>query len=550
MKTPLDLIKTYLTFKSYFTWVLIASTIFSIFLYFKNKLFSNQLIKSKPTQHPTTWKGYLTYFLIIIAILGFIYLCFFHKPKEPSSKYVGQLVNEIDKAIDKYDEVINNYQGLKDNWGQELTKVDAELKTLYEEQKLTQEQKEKIEQLVNQTETKIKDIKTQKEETENNINILKEQLKQKEEALANKEKEIKLTEQQIEEATDLTEKQKLRAKLDILYDEKIVLVKQITEIKTQIGTLEIKIKSLTEQLSHAEDLKNDLIKRYNELSADEKSYFNLIQSVEQRRDEIQKNIDQVNKKLEEIKAEREIYNDLKKTYREMHGRMQTYEAENSFSFGNACKMGFKAFDKVTDLIPAKYGLKIIGKTASFTRKFSQGATKATFVIHEGHRIWHMINESIQEGKEHPLMISKETLEMYTNDIDRDLAKLDADYKDYEKKIEEYNNRIKQENLQQASEQNEVLNKNFKKEFKSWINEYTKIIEELESKRQQITDEIKIEQPKITQIEQLEIKLEPIDEEIKLLKEELKQTNPNYTKTQEEIKQKNKTKIPELIIIPS
>ncbi len=45
-------------------------------------------------------------------------------------------------------------------------------------------------------------------------------------------------------------------------------------------------------------------------------------------------------------------------------------------------------------------------------------------------------------------------------------------------------------------------------------------------------------------------LEPIDEEIKLLKEEIKQTNPNYTKTQEEIKQKNKTKIPELIIIPS
>ncbi|MEC4558643.1 MAG: hypothetical protein U9532_00410 ['Conium maculatum' witches'-broom phytoplasma] len=93
MLSPLDLIKTYLTFKSYFTWFLMVSTIFGIFLYFKNKLFNNQ-----PTPHTTNWKGYLIYFLIIIGILSFIYLCFFHKPKEPSSKYVGQLVNEIDKA--------------------------------------------------------------------------------------------------------------------------------------------------------------------------------------------------------------------------------------------------------------------------------------------------------------------------------------------------------------------------------------------------------------------------------------------------------------------
>ncbi|XXP77142.1 MAG: DNA double-strand break repair protein Rad50 [Lettuce witches'-broom phytoplasma] len=545
MKTPLDLIKTYLTFQSYFTWFLIASTFFGFFLYFKNKLSNNQ-----SNQNTTSWKGYLIYFLVIIGILGFIHLCFFHKPQEPSSKYAGQLVNEIDKAIDKYDEVINNYQGLKDNWEQELTKVEAELKKLYEEQKITQEQKEKIKELINQTETKINDLKTQKQATENNIAILKEQLKQKEEALANKEKAIKLTEQQIEEATDLTEKQKLRAKLDILYDEKIVLIKQITEIKTQIGTLEIKIKSLTEQLQGAERLKNNLTKRYNELAADEKSYFNLIQSVEQRRDEIQKNINQVNKKLEEIKAEREIYQALKETYKAMHARMQTYEAKNSFSFGNACKMGFKAFDKVTDLIPAKYGIKTLDKTTTVTLKYAQGMGKVTLTLHEGHRIWHMIHESIQEGKEHPLMITKETLEMYTQDIDRDLVRLGADYKYYEKKLENHNTQMKQENLQQASEQNEALNKNFQKEFQSWINEYTKIIEELESKRQQITDEIKIEQPKITQIEQLEIKLEPIDEEIKLLKEELKQTNPNYTKTQEEIKQKNKTKIPELIIIPS
>jgi hypothetical protein len=36
------------------------------------------------------------------------------------------------------------------------------------------------------------------------------------------------------------------------------------------------------------------------------------------------------------------------------------------------------------------------------------------------------------NKERPLIITKKTLDSYTQEIDRDLAKLDADKKDYEK----------------------------------------------------------------------------------------------------------------------
>ncbi|MBP5836286.1 DNA double-strand break repair protein Rad50, partial [Candidatus Phytoplasma meliae] len=153
-------------------------------------------------------------------------------------------------------------------------------------------------------------------------------------------------------------------------------------------------------------------------------------------------------------------------------------------------------------------------------------------------------------KEHPSMITKETLEMYTKDIDRDIAKLDADYKDYEKKIENYNTQMKSDNLFKEFENSRVLVKNIEKNEKSVINEYQKIIEELELKRKQMTDETKKEEPKILQIEQLEEKLAPINEEMKIIKEALKQTNPNYNKTQERIKQTNQTKIPELITIPS
>ncbi|WYY26356.1 hypothetical protein AshY1_02230 [Candidatus Phytoplasma fraxini] len=162
----------------------------------------------------------------------------------------------------------------------------------------------------------------------------------------------------------------------------------------------------------------------------------------------------------------------------------------------------------------------------------------------------MYNEVANENTESLPMITKEALEMYTKDIDRDLAKLDADQKDYQKKLEEYNNRMKQENIQQELNKNEELNKNIKNEFQSWINEYIKITEELELKRGQITDEIKNEQPKIIQQEQLEIKLEPIDEEIKTIKEELKLQNPNYNRAQKRIEQTNQNKIPELISIPA
>ncbi|MBP5836289.1 DNA double-strand break repair protein Rad50, partial [Candidatus Phytoplasma meliae] len=217
---------------------------------------------------------------------------------------------------------------------------------------------------------------------------------------------------------------------------------------------------------------------------------------------------------------------------------------------NIVKWCFKAFDKITDLIPAKYGIKTLDKATTVTRKYAQGMGKVTLTLHEGHRLWHMINESIQEGKEHPPMITKETLEMYTKDIDRDLAKLDADYKDQEKKIEEYNKRIEINNLKNEMQTDKNQLAKFKQQDESRINEYFKIIEELKDKRDQITSEAEKEETKILQIEQLEEKLAPIDEEMKIIKEELKQTNPNYTKTQEEIKQKNKTTIPELIPIPS
>ncbi|WP_342386440.1 DNA double-strand break repair protein Rad50 [Candidatus Phytoplasma asteris] len=193
-------------------------------------------------------------------------------------------------------------------------------------------------------------------------------------------------------------------------------------------------------LSNAIKLRDSLQRDYDKLTSGEQKLFAEIKSAEERKAEINKNIEEINQKIAEIEFEQGLYRTLKEKYRAMHNRMITYEKENEFSFGNVFKFGFKAFDRVSDLIPAKYGLSIIGKTMKFTQKFGQGVAKTTLILHEGHRLWHMYNEVVNENKESAPMITKETLEMYTKDIDRDLAKLDADKKDYEKKIEGYKTR--------------------------------------------------------------------------------------------------------------
>ncbi|MEK0310495.1 hypothetical protein OC714_01255 [Candidatus Phytoplasma australasiaticum] len=136
--------------------------------------------------------------------------------------------------------------------------------------------------------------------------------------------------------------------------------------------------------------------------------------------------------------------------------------ENELSLGNVVKWGFKAFDKFTDLFPAKFGLKVIGKSVTFTCKFVQGMSKTTLVLREGHRLYHMFIETINENNEHPKMITKEDLEMYSKDINRDLAKLDADYKDYEKKKDDHKLRLNQDNLKNEWKNSEKLNESIKK----------------------------------------------------------------------------------------
>ncbi|AGL90888.1 DNA double-strand break repair Rad50 ATPase [Candidatus Phytoplasma australiense] len=535
MISPLDVLKGFINLKSYLTWFLLATTVFGLFCFIKNKFSHNQ--------QTTTLKSYLIPFLIILTLFSFLYLSFFHK-SEPSSKYTGQLIGKIDEAIKKYDETINNYHGLKKDWEKELEKCEAELKELRDEKELTQEAKGKIKDVLEKNEVKIKEIKENLDKNTENITILKGKLIQLEQQKEAKEKEIK-QKQEEEKLASPDDKIRLQAEIEKLQSEKQKIIEEISEVKLQIKKLESKQKYYQDMLSRAEKFKNDLEETYQTLSDDEKTLFNKIKSVKERHAEIQKEIDKVDKKLEEIKLKKELYEDLKLKYQEMHNRLTTYQEENKASAGNIAKWVFKGFDKVTDLIPGKFALKVIGKTISVTRKFAQGMSKATLVLHEGHRLWGMYNEVANENKEKPLMITQAALEKYTKDINDDLAKLDADYKDGKEDLAGYKLRQKQDNLKKELDESQKLAEGIKERRRNVVDGYANIINELEEKRDEVSDTV----PLLNKEDSLEDKLENINKAINTNKEQLDQENPSYARAQQRIKARRVGKIPEMVMDP-
>ncbi|MDV3184877.1 MAG: DNA double-strand break repair protein Rad50, partial [Candidatus Phytoplasma australasiaticum] len=150
MLTPLDVLKGLINLKSYFTWVMMAITVWSGFYFWKKKFSSSST--------PPSWSKHIPTFFIILGVFSLLYFCCFRN-KEPSSKCYGQLIDKIDQAIDKYEDTINNYHGLKQDWEKELEKYEKELKDLYEQKDLTQEAKEKIKDALEKNEAKIKELK-------------------------------------------------------------------------------------------------------------------------------------------------------------------------------------------------------------------------------------------------------------------------------------------------------------------------------------------------------------------------------------------------------
>ncbi|WP_238055028.1 DNA double-strand break repair protein Rad50 [Candidatus Phytoplasma ziziphi] len=481
-------------------------------------------------------KGYLTYFLIIMGILSFIYLCFFHKPKEPSSKYANQLIDQIDKAIDKYDETINNYHGLKGDWEKELNKVETELKELYKAKEITQEQKEKIKEALDKNEGKIKELKEQLKDTTDNIAILKGQLLQLEQDKETKEKEIK-QKQEEEKLASPDDKIRLQAQISKLQDERNEIMHQITQVSLQIANLEADQTMYTDMLSNAIRVRDTIQRHYDELSTDKQRIFGKIKTVEERKAEIQKNIDEIDVKIITIDIERKQLEILRQGADASKIALDDWDKKHEFSFGNLRDALFQGAELYMDAFGGRGFLKAVA--GGITKKAAGTIAKSGLIIHETHRVINLAKDLFVNENGTPKMMSKETYDSICSRIDRDKDKLDADYKDYEAKKQEYKICQKTQNLiNETGEESAQIDK-IHQQGQSIITEYIKITDELTKKLNEVSGDIVREL--VFKHSDLEQQLEDKNVEIENTKEELKQKNPSYAHSQKRYEEKQKEK---------
>ncbi|AYJ01092.1 DNA double-strand break repair protein Rad50 [Candidatus Phytoplasma ziziphi] len=528
MLSPLDLFKGFINFRAYYTWAITAISIFSIFFFFKRKYDNTH------NNYSTTWKGYLVYFLIILFLFSFIYLSFFKTP--PSSKYVGQLIGEIDKAIDKYDETINNYKGLKSEWEGELKKCEDELKELYKAKEITQEQKEKIKEILGKNEGKIKELKEQLKDNTGNIAILKGKLLQLEQDKEAKEKEIK-QKQEEEKLASPDDKIRLQAKISKLQDERNEIMEQIAQVSTQIGKLEAAQKKYENMLSNAIKLKESIQRDFNELTSGEQQLFTKIKNEEDRRAEIQKNIDEIDVKTATIEIERKQLEILRQGADASKIALDDWDKKHEFSFGNLRDALFQGAELYMDAFGGRGFLKAVA--GGVTKKVAGTIAKAGLVVHETHRVINLAKDIFVNKDGTPKMMSKETYDSICSRIDRETDKLDADYKDYKKKKEEYETRQETVNLKKEiqTEKNQLTE--FKQQDESVIKEYETITEDLTNKLKEVSGE-NVQKLRLKENDLREL-CKTKNEEIVNTKEELKQKNPSYARAQKRYEEKQKEK---------
>ncbi|MDV3198509.1 MAG: DNA double-strand break repair protein Rad50, partial [Vigna little leaf phytoplasma] len=417
-------------------------------------------------------------------------------------------------------------------------------KALLAQQALTQDQKAQIQTALAENEKNINNIKAQLKETTTNIAILKGELIQLEKEKEVKEQEIK-QKQEAEKLASPDDKIRLQAEISQLKQEKSEIIGRIEDINVKIGNLEADRTCYQGMLASAEAFKKDLEKRYQTLSGDEKSLFNQIKSAEERYAEIQKNIEEIDVKLKEIKDQKAVYEHLKLKFQTMYTQTVAYEKEHEASFGNIAKAGFKLADVVKNCF-------LVGKAMNIAEKALVPAIKS---LGEGEglggamkmmftNLGNLPGTNDSQEKSLPEMLTKEGLAMLLKDIDRNVTKLDADYKDYEQKKEGYKQRQNADNLREEFDKSQQQVNRIKKRRDGIINEYREIVRELTHKRNEASKNSKLSNDR----DDLEQVLETKKDEISVLEEQLKQKNPSYARAQERLKKKRLGKLPEMVVI--
>ncbi|WP_323847557.1 MAG: hypothetical protein Q2306_01565 [Phytoplasma sp.] len=524
MLSPFGLISGFTNVKLYLTLFFMGILIFFIFWIIK-----------KFSGHQSSMKENIIYFSILIGALFLIWL--FILKKEPITKNYDKLIGEVNQAVNKYDDICNKYKGLASNWEQELKDAENELKRIAEMQEITEAEKAKIQSIIEQNEENIINIKAQLINIHGEILIEKGKLKDLEKEKEKIESEIKQKEKEVLKEKNEQKKEKLYFEIDRLRQKHIQIVEEITNTKIKIKKLETAENALIKQLKIVEEFKQNLIKSMNDLNLELKKIASYIITIEDKKREIQKNIDETKTQIDKIQIECEAYRNFKSILLVLRQNAEAWERSNSFSLNNISKLFFKAFETVTDVLTVNMRFRIFQDKVVFDKDSNSQISKLSINLSKNHPISIIVDSLIQKKGEDPKMISTEMLKIYMEDINKELERLEKEYKIQENKYMEYksqnnNNKIIQEirdfKIKTIKEDNMIMG-----DYSKWIGEYEKLIGELGQKK----DEFIEKENHLNKIDNLDKQKYRIEENIEAKEieyTELQQQNPSYNKIQEKL----------------
>ncbi|WP_017191742.1 hypothetical protein [Poinsettia branch-inducing phytoplasma] len=352
--------------------------------------------------------------------------------------------------------------------------------------------------------------------------------------MANKEKDIK-TKQEEEKLSSSDDKIRLKAEISKLQTERSELVGQIGKIKVQIGKLESDQTMYEGMLSRAENYKKDLEKDYAKLSQDEKSIFNKIKTEQSIKDKIKEEIDEIKEKQASIQTKIKGLETMREAADAARQNLTAWDKKHEFSFGNLRDAIFQGAELYMDAFGGRGMLRAVG--GGITKKAAGTIAKGGLIVHEAHRAVHLAQQLMQNEDGTPKMMSKETYDTITKRIEKEIEEAKHDYKDSEGKLLQYKAQKDQNEITKQIEESNDLKESIKSKRLFRIDEFQKIVDELDKKRKEVLDVDKLYQDKNDLTEELDRK----NVEIDARKEELKQKSPNYAKAQERIKQKKYSK---------
>ncbi|MGA0447947.1 MAG: hypothetical protein ACLTFB_01070 [Candidatus Phytoplasma pyri] len=526
----LDLFKMYFNFNHYLTWIGFGIGLITIYTFVSKFILGKFSFKS------------LIFVVIIIFLALFLIKTLFFNPYAKNSEYCNKLITKTDTVLKKVDECIKE----KTEFGNELLNslniYNEMLTDLNDIKDLNIQQQNEIKTKIKALEEAIIKVKADIESRKQTIIKLETEKETKIKAKNTIDNKINDLEEKLKTETDPNIREQLKNEITQLQNEQTKLVQELINIDTEIKKLNNEVDYLNANLKTLNICKSTLENDLETLESFGKKTDFQITSIEERKNQIQIEINQNEIQLQELKIKKRNYEEAKKTLNELLTLGKTHEMENAWNLKNIDKSITNLGETVCNCMVVNQGIKFANKALDWfsgTKSVPTIVTSPPIKVATGNQLLDQaIKSKTQTVEGKPLMIDESTYQRILKSLEDDLANLENEITFTQNQRKELQYRIEgnveneykkmEQKIKELIATNSKINSDNMSEIQQKIWNYNKIQKEF------IDDKLDF-QGKANTVIDLYNKKYPLNEELKLAilakKEELKLKNPSLTRAQ-------------------